>query len=119
MADIYKKMYVTILASRVASVDQGFLHIRFHFGATSFNARFQLPYRSKDGNTGPAIAVEEDASVAYTSPLSLRPWAFEELVLSPRVLSYGHWGHFGCVRHPNHCTMVSFLISTHVGADCD
>ncbi|CZR62703.1 uncharacterized protein PAC_12600 [Phialocephala subalpina] len=92
MAGIYQNSSVAIMASRAKSVDDGFLHPRFPFGSAKSNMGFQLPYRSKDGQTSSVIAIEEDASMSYIDPLRMRGWAFQEFMLSPRILDYGQMG---------------------------
>jgi hypothetical protein len=92
MANIYQQSHVAIMASRAKSAEEGFLHQRFPFGFSNSSMGFSLPYKTKDGKTGSVIAVEEEASIAYVNPLRKRGWAFQEFVLSPRILDYGEMG---------------------------
>ncbi|KAF4471210.1 HET-domain-containing [Fusarium albosuccineum] len=89
MASIYQNSYVAIMASRAKGVEEGFLHPRAPFGAGDDCRGFRLPYRSEDGSTGSVILIEESVSQAYIDPLADRAWAFQEFVLSPRILDYG------------------------------
>jgi len=92
MANIYQQSYVAISASRSAGAEEGFLHPRFPFGAAKSSMGFQLPYRTRDGQTGSAIIIEEDVSTEYINPLRKRGWAFQEFILSPRIIDYGQLG---------------------------
>ncbi|KAH6892506.1 heterokaryon incompatibility protein-domain-containing protein, partial [Thelonectria olida] len=89
MADIYRNSYVTISASRAKTVDLGFLQPRSPLGAGNDPCAFRLPYESKDRVAGSVVLIEEASSQLYVDPLSTRAWAFQEFVLSPRVLDYG------------------------------
>ncbi|KAJ3544687.1 hypothetical protein NM208_g2931 [Fusarium decemcellulare] len=89
MANIYQNSSVAIMASRAKGVEEGFLHPRAPFGARDNSPGFRLPYKSKDGRTGSVILIEEPASQTYADPLTVRAWAFQEFVLSPRILDYG------------------------------
>ncbi|KAF4972888.1 hypothetical protein FSARC_659 [Fusarium sarcochroum] len=89
MASIYENSYVAIMASRAKSVEEGFLHPRSPFGADRRSPGFRLPYESKDGRRGSVVLVEESSSQTYADPLSLRAWAYQEFILSPRILDYG------------------------------
>ncbi|KAJ4267072.1 hypothetical protein NW762_003170 [Fusarium torreyae] len=77
------------MASRAKSVEEGFLHPRSPFGADGCSPGFRLPYESKDGRRGSIVLIEESSSQTYADPLSLRAWAYQEFILSPRILDYG------------------------------
>ncbi|CVL13891.1 uncharacterized protein FPRN_15246 [Fusarium proliferatum] len=89
MANIYENSYVAIMASRAKSVEEGFLHPRSHFGADRRSPGFRLQYETKKGRRGSVVLVEESSSQTYADPLSLRAWAYQEFILSPRILDYG------------------------------
>ncbi|KPM43175.1 hypothetical protein AK830_g3397 [Neonectria ditissima] len=89
MASIYQSSYVAIMASRAKSVTEGFLHPRSPFGAGNSAPGFRLPYEAKDGKMGSVVLIEESASQTYVDPLSTRAWAFQEFILSPRILDFG------------------------------
>ncbi|KAG5803840.1 hypothetical protein H9Q74_011665 [Fusarium xylarioides] len=89
MAKIYENSYVAIMASRAKSVEEGFLHPRSHFGADRRSPGFRLQYEAKNGRRGSVVLVEESSSQTYADPLSLRAWAYQEFILSPRILDYG------------------------------
>ncbi|RBR09922.1 hypothetical protein FVER53590_25669 [Fusarium verticillioides] len=89
MAKIYENSYVAIMASRAKSVEEGFLHPRSHFGADPRSPGFRLQYETKNGRRGSVVLVEESCSQTYADPLSLRAWAYQEFILSPRILDYG------------------------------
>jgi hypothetical protein len=89
MAKIYENSYVAIMASRAKSVEEGFLHPRSHFGADGRSPGFRLQYETKNGRRGSVVLVEESSSQTYADPLSLRAWAYQEFILSPRILDYG------------------------------
>ncbi|KAH6984243.1 heterokaryon incompatibility protein-domain-containing protein [Ilyonectria sp. MPI-CAGE-AT-0026] len=88
MASIYQNSYVAILASRGKGVKDGFLQTRAPFGAEN-SPGFRLPYKCKDGKTGSVVLIEQSASQTYVDPLSTRAWAFQEFILSPRILDFG------------------------------
>jgi len=87
MADIYASGTITIMASRSSSVDQGFLYRRFPFGTTASDQGIKLACRTRAGKQGSAIAVPDFWGAE--EPLDTRGWAFQEYLLSPRILSYG------------------------------
>ncbi|KAF5710897.1 pisatin demethylase cytochrome P450 [Fusarium mundagurra] len=89
MAKIFENSYVAIMASRAKSVEEGFLHPRSHFGADRRSPGFRLQYETKNGRRGSVVLVEESSSQTYADPLSLRAWAYQEFILSPRILDYG------------------------------
>ncbi|KAF5559368.1 tol [Fusarium napiforme] len=89
MAKIYENSYVAIMASRAKSVEEGFLHPRSCFGADRRSPGFRLQYETKNGRRGSVVLVEESSSQTYADPLSLRAWAYQEFILSPRILDYG------------------------------
>jgi hypothetical protein len=87
MADIYASGTITIMASRSSSVDQGFLYRRFPFGTTASDQGIKLACRTRAGKQGSVIAVPDFWGAE--EPLDTRGWAFQEYLLSPRILSYG------------------------------
>jgi len=87
MPAIYNQAAVTIVASRAAGVNDGFLGPRPAFGATNPGEVFDLPYRCKDGILGSVTLIREVER--SREPLDRRAWALQERLLSPRILDYG------------------------------
>lgn len=94
MSLIYSQATVTILASRSNSASDGFLHCRHgkecHGKAErSYPTKwdFRLPYRTQSGEQGSIIMTEPNPG--DVEPLDTRAWAFQELMLSPHIISYG------------------------------
>ncbi|KAK0651131.1 heterokaryon incompatibility protein-domain-containing protein [Cercophora newfieldiana] len=87
MADIYAHGTITIMASRSNSVDEGFLHNRFPFGVAASDQGVRLTYRTRSGKQGSVVAVPDFGGPE--EPLDQRGWAFQEYLLSPRILSFG------------------------------
>ncbi|KAK0648446.1 heterokaryon incompatibility protein-domain-containing protein [Cercophora newfieldiana] len=96
MADIYKRSYVTIAGPSASGCDSGFLHPRpptskFAVSAQCSGRNIQLSF----SNCGfrPLVPQPE-------SPLAKRAWVFQERLLSPRVLYFGHRKlYFECFTH--------------------
>lgn len=87
MSYIYSHARVTILASRASRVKEGFLHDRLRFGRERPEEAFKLPYLCPDGRVGSINLVSR--FVDPIEPLSTRAWAFQERLLSPRILDFG------------------------------
>jgi hypothetical protein len=115
MSDIYKNAFLTIVAARARSTDDGFLADRAspdtglwkalvplayplpHPEAATFAEALALP-RPPAGRAGTLYLQEEPASMSGTlrDPVSERAWCLQERVLSPRVVSYGRWATWRC-----------------------
>jgi hypothetical protein len=89
MANIYESADIAILASRAKRVEEGFLGLRSPFSAGSDTPSFCIPYMCRDKTIGTVILSEESRAKEYVDPLSLRAWAFQEFVLSSRIIDYG------------------------------
>lgn len=90
MALVYNQATVTIAATRAGGVQEGFLGDRRpypHGTLQTDSVIWELPYRSRAGATGSVILVP-DCEIP-TQPLDTRAWAFQERLLSPRILEYG------------------------------
>jgi Heterokaryon incompatibility protein (HET) len=95
MGDIYKNSTLTIVASRSRTVKEGFLHQQF----LPFDA-VEVPF-SQNGKLEKVWLVPQTSPKLGNDPLSTRGWAFQEYMLSTKILRYGTkavtW----------HCTSVS------------
>lgn len=85
MGTIYKYASMTIAASRSKSVDMGFLN------PVSPEYSCLLPFKMENG-TSVNIYCELDYASRPSPPLELRGWAFQEDLLSPRILYFGYDG---------------------------
>jgi hypothetical protein len=80
---IYSQATVMIAASHAKSVHEGFLTDRMP------HAGFELPYRCRNGEAG--LITLRPGMGRYgepRQPLESRGWAFQERLLSPRILDY-------------------------------
>jgi hypothetical protein len=78
---IYSQATVTIAASNSKSVHEGFLRDR------TPRQYFQLPYLCLDGKAG-SVTLRRGKYEEHKQPLESRGWAFQERLLSPRILDY-------------------------------
>jgi hypothetical protein len=90
MSRIYSQSTITIAATRARSVHDGFLHprqVNIEPGV-SYNlpCLFQLPFRCPGGELGSVYLAPLKKTVF--DPLDSRGWAFQERLLSPRILEY-------------------------------
>jgi hypothetical protein len=89
MARIYNSAMITIAASRAKTVNEGFLQVRDVGDPPSLI--FELPYQTRKGELGSVMLINPRPSgdVSQRSePLDTRAWAFQEQLLSPRLLDY-------------------------------
>ncbi|CAG8955843.1 hypothetical protein HYFRA_00011712 [Hymenoscyphus fraxineus] len=106
MADYYSNAYLTIAASRAANSSAGFLHWTdtgrprtIH--CESYEVKFDiLVYHHK--YTGPECELG--------NPLYTRGWVFQEMILSPRVISYGAKELEWYCRRRNWCECFDVII---------
>jgi hypothetical protein len=105
MSDIYKNAFLTIIAARAYSTDDGFLADRADPVTGLWKALVPLAYPlpHPDAATpaeawdlprsgaGTLYLQEEPASMSGTlrDPVSERAWCLQERVISPRLVSYG------------------------------
>ncbi|KAF4987850.1 hypothetical protein FDECE_15276, partial [Fusarium decemcellulare] len=84
MPSIYKNASLTICASSSSSCYQGFLHPRTDY------SELKLPLSIPGGQVG-SIRLDSFSwqEPGAEEPLSFRAWAFQEWMLSPRILEYG------------------------------
>ncbi|KAK8059260.1 hypothetical protein PG996_009190 [Apiospora saccharicola] len=84
MPQIYQQAYLTICASRAASVHDGFLGKQLY----SYESipPTKIKYKAKDGRTGHVLLVEDDEYYGrhlLGNPINSRAWTFQEALLSP------------------------------------
>jgi len=84
MADVYEQAYITISASRAASVEDGFLQTR----RVPRERSFRLPFKCKDGKLG-SIILWNKRSVGWREPIDQRGWTLQESLISVRNLQFG------------------------------
>ena len=90
MADYYANAYLTIAASRASNSSAGFLHL-------TDRRRLSTIHGESDGIKFDCIVLEPGSRRLETrgpnfeagNPLYTRAWVFQEMVLSPRVISFG------------------------------
>ncbi|TVY57671.1 hypothetical protein LSUE1_G010308, partial [Lachnellula suecica] len=91
MSRIYSQATVTIAASRAETVEDGFLQprqVNVEPGVSfDLPCSFKLPYRCPNGELGSIYLAPLKTTVP--EPLDARAWAFQERMLSPRILEYG------------------------------
>ncbi|KAE8450864.1 hypothetical protein EG329_005777 [Mollisiaceae sp. DMI_Dod_QoI] len=83
MGEIYKNATLTIAAARSRSVEEGFLHTYSCSGA--FETRLSNNGNLEKGWLVPKMDPPQE-------PLAKRGWAFQEQIMSPRILHYGSNG---------------------------
>ncbi|KAH8747849.1 heterokaryon incompatibility protein-domain-containing protein [Hyaloscypha finlandica] len=88
---IYKNAHLTLCASTARSCSEGFLHPRPDYSDC------QLRVCKPNGEIGTILMDQIPwISPLVTEPLGTRAWAFQERLLSPRLLEYGwrtlRWG---------------------------
>ncbi|KAK4151577.1 heterokaryon incompatibility protein 6 [Chaetomidium leptoderma] len=116
MSDIYKNAFLTLIAARARTADEGFLQDRADAHTGLWKALVPLAYPLADeratsmqeasalprprGKGGRVYLLEESAGMSATvkDPVSERAWCLQERVLSPRVVSYGRWPTWRCNR---------------------
>ncbi|KAK3956633.1 heterokaryon incompatibility protein-domain-containing protein [Pseudoneurospora amorphoporcata] len=97
MSRIYSKATVTILASRSNSASEGFLHYRYDKKYHQNPGKGYPPksyprvrYRTIAGEQSHIIITYPDyAFEEGQQPLDTRAWSFQEVLLSPHIISYG------------------------------
>lgn len=88
MADIYAGAGLTIAAATASSCHEGFLG-RPESERPYWSLAFSLPFRCFNGQLDDIILRKLDDTIEDTCPLHQRAWAFQECVVSPRLLIYG------------------------------
>jgi hypothetical protein len=88
MAQIYNSAMITIAASRAKTVNEGFLEVRD--AGDPPHLIFELPYQTTKGELGSVTLVNlhRSGETFRGEPLDTRAWAFQEKLLSPRLLDY-------------------------------
>jgi hypothetical protein len=94
MATIYENAAVTIASSRTNSAMESFLSPRTEFNGRRFDddssyELFGFDYRCRDGQLGSIVLMHEYRPRLFEQePLDTRAWAFQERLLSPRIIDY-------------------------------
>lgn len=90
MPRIYGNAYVTICAASAKSCHEGFLHDR----ANRFIMELEMRYACPDGSIGNIRLSQNEPEEQildreFDDAIDARGWAFQERILSPRLLEYG------------------------------
>lgn len=94
MATIYENAAVTIASSRTNSAMESFLGPRIEFNGRRFDndsshELFGFDYHCRDGQLGSIVLMHEYMPRLFDQePLDTRAWAFQERLLSPRIIDY-------------------------------
>ena len=88
MVDIYAGAALTIAAASASSCHDGFLG-RSEWDRPYWSLNFSLSSRCFNGQLVDIILRKTDETIEETCPLHQRAWAFQECVVSPRLLIYG------------------------------
>lgn len=93
MAAVYENAAVTIASSRTGGARESFLKERTKFKELFINASkpelFAFHYRCRDGQLGSILLMHKYyPSSLPGEPLDGRGWAFQERLLSPRMIDY-------------------------------
>lgn len=88
MPNIFSNAAVTIAASRAASVEVGFLAKRPRFGRVDVDTFIDMRFRFSDGKVE-ILPLMNPWGSTLVEPLETRGWAFQERMLSPRMLDFG------------------------------
>ena len=85
MGNIYRKATITIAASNSASAHLGFLDAKPQISGIT------LPFRLPDSTLGEVVVIpcRKADRTAFDWPLYSRGWAYQEYLLSPRLLVFG------------------------------
>jgi hypothetical protein len=92
MASIYKNSILTFSAARAESCYEGFLNVQ-DLTAARLSSSFTLPMNSLQGTIGKATVYPHRFSLTRSSrrneiPIDERAWTYQELLLSPRKISF-------------------------------
>ncbi|EEU35828.1 uncharacterized protein NECHADRAFT_77212 [Fusarium vanettenii 77-13-4] len=120
MGHVYENAQVTIAASRAERVQEGFLQDLIPYGCNKQDWVFKMRYRDLEGQVSPVVI----APKLFRPPLdylSNRAWAFQERLLSRRILEYSaacvHWtcqSHSDCDRRGGKCSVQELKKNTKV-----
>ncbi|KAJ3467886.1 hypothetical protein MRS44_005450 [Fusarium solani] len=120
MGHVYENAQVTIAASRAERVQEGFLQDLIPYGCNKQDWVFKMHYRDLAGQVSPVVI----APKLFRSPvdyLSKRAWAFQERLLSRRILEYSaacvHWtcqSHNDCDRRGGKCSVQELKKNTQI-----
>jgi hypothetical protein len=88
MGEVYKNAIITIAAGNAKAVEEGFLSER---PAAAFDA-CPLPFGLSDNQFGTVYFKDARQPFAPEPILFSRGWAFQEFLLSPRVILYDRFG---------------------------
>ncbi|WAO86182.1 HET domain-containing protein [Fusarium falciforme] len=120
MGHVYENAQVTIAASRAERAQEGFLQDLIPYGCNKQDWVFKMHYRDLAGQVSPVII----APKLFRPPvnhLSKRAWAFQERLLSRRILEYSaacvHWtcqSHNDCDRRGGKCSVQELKSNTQV-----
>ena len=83
MGDVYAKAFLTISATNASHAYEGFLHNQSQQGKI-----VEVPYLCPDGTIGAMCLRPKWWYRLKREPLNQRAWAFQERLLSPRLLDY-------------------------------
>lgn len=91
MGRVYGAAFFTILASRASSAREGFLHQRA-FVSQEITS-YSLPFESRGGLMGsvtmvPSLTANFASNLSSSGPLDRRGWAYQEKILSSRIISF-------------------------------
>ncbi|EFX01376.1 tol-like protein [Grosmannia clavigera kw1407] len=100
MPAIYSEAVVTVIASRAASVADGFLQKRPSSlpdtDEERYEAAFQLPMRCAGGDLDSVVLLRLAYKGLTTDPIYTRAWTMQEQLLATRIIAYNHnhtrWG---------------------------
>lgn len=87
MSKIYGSAILTIAASRARMVEEGFLGSRYE--EHLLGRHCTLPLMNQNGDIGEISAIIMPKEV--NEPLDSRGWAFQERILSRRIVDFGIW----------------------------
>ncbi|UPK97207.1 hypothetical protein LCI18_008142 [Fusarium solani-melongenae] len=120
MGHVYENAEVTIAASRSERVHEGFLKDLIPYGCNKQDWVFKMHYRDLEGQVSPIVI----APKLFRPPvdyLSKRAWAFQERLLSRRILEYSaacvHWtcqSHNNCDRRGGKCSVQELKKKTQI-----
>lgn len=96
MGSIYERSAITILASRAASVTEGFLNPKIVYERKDIpwvlDVGGDIGTRRSDGNITTSrsivLAPPDSCFVSHDGPLTLRGWALQERLLSHRTINF-------------------------------
>jgi hypothetical protein len=111
MASVYTGASLTIVASRPATTQEGFLQDRCQ-EAKKYGQGFELPFRYRNGIKGPVnLHLPVYETDTQQEPLETRAWALQERFCDQESLSLAFNKHDGFVARRDTVLLMAFVLT--------